>query len=119
MLELEIVQGSGTPAPVFMVYFDRDRLDDYLRLATFLRSAGIGVELYDKPKKLGEQLKYADRRGHRLAVIAGSREFDAGACQVKDMGSGEKREVALDDGAASLVEAIRDLLGGKELSERD
>ena len=43
-----------------------------------LRRAGIGVEVYPEPRKLGQQLKYADRRGFRLALIAGSREFAGG-----------------------------------------
>ena len=51
--------------PVFIPYFDAARLHDYLRLAAKLRAAGIGVEVYPEPKKLGQQLKYADRRGFR------------------------------------------------------
>ena len=37
-----------------------------------LRAAGIGVEVFPDPKKLGQQLKYADRRGFRVALIAGA-----------------------------------------------
>ena len=35
----------------------------------FLRSAGIGVEVYPEAKKLGKQLQYADRRGFRVAIV--------------------------------------------------
>ena len=39
---------------------------------------GVGVEFYPEPKKLGGQLKYADRRGFRLAIIVGEDEWSAG-----------------------------------------
>ena len=85
MEELGMIEKVATPAPVFIPYFDKDRLHDYLRLAAALRAAGIGVEVFPDPKKLGQQLKYADRRGFRVALIAGGNEFQAGVCQVKDL----------------------------------
>jgi histidyl-tRNA synthetase len=39
------------------------------------------------------QLKYADRRGFRMAVIVGDEEWQRGTCQVKDLASGASREV--------------------------
>src|SRR5205814_473804 len=65
------------------------------RLARALRARGLGVEVYPEPKKLGQQLKYADRRGFRVAVILGSQEFAAGTCQVKLLESGTTIDVAL------------------------
>jgi histidyl-tRNA synthetase len=106
--ELRMVEKVGTPAPVFIPWFDRDRLHDYLRLAARVREAGFGVELFPEPKKLGQQLKYADRRGFRLALIAGQREFDAGVCQLKDLRTATAREVALEGDA--LVQAIGQLI---------
>ena len=108
MEELGLIQKVGTPAPVFIAYFDPDRLPDYLQLAARLRQAGLGVELFPEPKKLGQQLKYADRRGFRVALIAGQREFDAGICQLKDLRTTTAQEVALEGDA--LVQAIGQLL---------
>ena len=67
-----------------------------------LRRAGVGVELYPEARKLGAQLKYADRRGFRFAVIAGGREFDAGTVQLKDLASKESREMPREDVAAAV-----------------
>ncbi|MGD9128662.1 MAG: histidine--tRNA ligase, partial [Planctomycetia bacterium] len=64
MEELDMIEKVSTPAPIFLAYFDKDRLGDYCRIASMLRAAGLGVEIYPEPKKLGAQLKYADRRGH-------------------------------------------------------
>ncbi len=113
MQELGMLRPIATPAPVFIPFFDADRLHEYLKLAARLRMGGIGVELFAEPKKLGQQLKYADRRGHRLAVIVGSKEFTAGTCQLKDLASGQTQELPLDADAAPLIGAIHDLLLGQ------
>ena len=111
MEELGLLPKVRTAAPVLIAYFDKDRLDDYLRLAAMIRGAGIGVEVYPEPKKLGQQLQYADKRGFRVALIAGSREFDAGVCQVKDLQTGTAQDVPLASGAeVPLVAAIQKLL---------
>jgi histidyl-tRNA synthetase len=111
MEELGMVEKISTPAPVLIPFFDKDRLHDYLRLAAALRAAGIGVEVFPDAKKLGQQLKYADRRGFRIALIAGGDEFQNGVCQVKDLQTGEKQDVPLADNAAGVVAAVRMILG--------
>ncbi len=75
-----------------------------------LRAAGLGVEVYPEPKKLGQQLKYADRRGFRVAIIAGEQEFGSQSVQLKNLSTGESQTVGLADGVRGLVEAIRGVL---------
>ena len=90
-----------------MAFFDANRLHDYLRLAAQIRAKGVGVEFYPEPKKLGQQLKYADRRGFRLALIAGDREFAEGKCQIKDLATGSSVTVLLADAPAAIVEQLK------------
>lgn len=104
--ELGMLSKVSTPAAVFIPYFDAGRLHDYLRIAARLRTAGIGVEVYPDAKKLGQQLKYADRRGFRFAIVAGENEFAASQCQLKNLASGESVTIALGE----LVEAVRSRL---------
>jgi histidyl-tRNA synthetase len=111
MEELGMIEKTATPAPVFIPYFDKDRLHDYLRLAAALRAAGIGVEVFPDPKKLGQQLKYADRRGFQIALIAGQSEFEKQVCQVKNLQTGEKHDVPLEQDAASIITAVKIILG--------
>jgi histidyl-tRNA synthetase len=108
--ELGMIDKVRTPAPVLIAFFDKDRLDDYLKLAATIRAAGIGVELFPEPKKLGAQLQYADRRGFRIAIIAGQREFDAGVCQVKDLQTTQASDVSLKE-PGGLADAIRKIVG--------
>lgn len=110
MEELGMLAKVTTPAEVFIAYFVAERLHDYLRLAAHLRAAGIGVELYPEAKRLGQQLKYADRRGFRVALIAGEDELAAGTCQVKNLASGESQVVALGGGSAVVVDAVNGVL---------
>lgn len=110
MEELGMIDKVSTPAPVLMTYFSKDHLPAYLRLASQLRAAGLGVEVYPEPKRLGQQLKYADLRGFRVAIIAGEDELARGACQVKDLRNGQSQEIAIGPDAAAVVQALRALL---------
>lgn len=106
MEELKLLGSEATPAPVLITQFDASRLGAYLRLGRELRAAGINVEVYPEAKKLGKQLQYADRKGFRVAVIAGSEEFAAGNWQVKDLKSGGSQTVS----ESALADTIQSLL---------
>jgi histidyl-tRNA synthetase len=115
MEELGMIEKVATPAPVFIPFFDRDHFHDYLRLAARIRAETIrdepiGVEVYPEPKKLGQQLKYADRRGFRVALIAGRTEFEAGVYQVKDLRREVQRVIPAGGDAAELLTAIREII---------
>ena len=74
---------------------DKARRADYLRIANDLRAAGIATDLYVGNKNIGQQLKYADKLGIPLAIIAGSNEYDRGVVQIKDLVTvGELAETA-------------------------
>ena len=114
MEQLGMLEPTRTPAIALIPYFDADRLHDYLRLASQLRRAGIDVEVYPEPRKLGKQLQYADRRGFRVALIAGEQEFAQGNVQVKDLAAGTSVTVPIAEEAADVVRQIRRLLAGDE-----
>ena len=105
--ELGLIEKVRTPAPVLVVYFDKDQLPAYLKIAQAVRAAGIGAELLPEPTKIGQQLQYADRRGFRSALIAGERELAAGTCQVKDLANKTSAEVPL----AEIPAAVLRILG--------
>jgi len=106
MEELGRIEKVSTPAELFIPYFDASRLGEYLRLARELRALGLGVEVYPEPRKLGQQLKYADRRGYRFALVIGEDEFAAGKGLLKDLTQRTQVEVPLADPTA-VVKVIR------------
>ncbi len=108
MEKLGMLPNVRTPAEVFVPLFSEELLGPLLKLAADLRSAGLRVELYGEAKKLGKQLQYADKRGHRVAVIAGPDEIEAGECQIKNLADGSSTAVPM----ASAADEISKLLRG-------
>jgi histidyl-tRNA synthetase len=106
MEELKLLPTASTPAPVLVVQFDADRLGDYQRVARLLRAEGVGVEVFPDAKKIGQQLAYAEKRGFRLALIAGGNEFSQGVWKLKDLAA--RQETAVPE--ADLVKAVKSAL---------
>ena len=120
------ISAKPEPGPVVVTIFDRDRIADYQRMVSALRSANIRAELYlGNPKSMGNQLKYADKRGSPCVVLQGSDEKGRGEVQIKDLILGaeiaqmsKEREDYLKKQAEAqfavkeedLVEAVRKLL---------
>ncbi len=65
-----------------------------LPLLRKLRDADIAAEIYPESGKMKKQMEYANRRAIPYVVIVGSDELAAGAATVKDMRTGEQRQVA-------------------------
>ncbi|GIW81819.1 MAG: histidine--tRNA ligase [Gemmatales bacterium] len=98
---------TGATAPVLIIQFIEEKLGEYQRLGRTLRAAGIGAEVFPEAKKIGQQLKYADRRGFRLAVLAGPDELAANQVKVKNLATGQEEVVAADE----LVAVVKKALG--------
>ncbi|MGC2056499.1 MAG: histidine--tRNA ligase [Pseudolabrys sp.] len=125
------ISGKPAPGPVVVTVFDRNRVADYQRMVSALRTANIRAELYlGNPKNnLGTQLKYADRRGAPCAIIQGGDEKARGEVQIKDLILGatltdtKDREDYLKKQAKAqfaakedaLIEAVRKLLARHKL----
>lgn len=103
MEELNLLPKVSTPAPVLIVQFPEVQLGDYQRVARQLRAEGIGVEVFPEAKKLGPQFKYAEQRGFRLALIAGTEEFARGEWKLKTLATKQEQVVP----EAGLLDAIR------------
>jgi histidyl-tRNA synthetase len=100
--EFDLLAIPASAADVFMVGFP-DTLADTARIARQLRADAIKVDLSMLPHRhVGEQLRYASRRDIPLAIIIGGSEIERQVATVRDLRSGEQREVAL----SLLSEAI-------------
>ncbi len=101
--ELNMIEKVFSTAEVFIPLFDANLSAQYCAVAAQLRKRGIGVELYPEPKKLGQQLKYADKKGFKFALVVGSDEAERGVANLKDLRSGGQQEVSLDPEALVSV----------------
>lgn len=106
MGELDLVETRAATASVLVTLFDAEQSRQSIEVAAGLRGAGIATELYPDPGKLSTQLRYADRRGHRLAVIIGPAESESGTAQLKDLKDGRSREVEQSALAAACLELL-------------
>ena len=109
--ELGMVEKVSSPVRVLIPYFDRALTQEYIRLASLLRRHGIGAEVYPEAKKLGQQLKYADRKGFSAALILGSGELEKGVVQVKNLKAQTQEDVPYAEGGEELLEYLGRLLG--------
>jgi histidyl-tRNA synthetase len=125
-----IVAATKTPGPVVVLALDRDAesMANYQRLVASLRQAGIAAELYLGSAGMNAQLKYADRRRSRVAVIQGSNERNAAdgpQVTIRDLTLGAELAKSTKDRAdylelrqlaqfsrpeAELVERVREVL---------
>ncbi|MCA3612789.1 MAG: histidine--tRNA ligase [Methylobacterium sp.] len=73
--------------PVIVLAMDKtpEAMASYQQIVASLRAAGIPSEIYLGSAGMKAQLKYADRRNARVALIQGSNEREKGEVQVKDL----------------------------------
>jgi histidyl-tRNA synthetase len=109
---------------VVVLVMDKEKRSLYYKIASQLRSAGIPSECYVGDGGMKAQLKYADKRQARLALILGEDEEASSSITIKDLMAGKEasgeildneewrsgkvsqKTVSLD----SLVEEIKTLL---------
>ncbi|WBL33725.1 histidine--tRNA ligase [Sinirhodobacter sp. HNIBRBA609] len=116
--------GGVAKGPVVVTVMDRDRMGDYLGMASELRRAGIRAEVYlGNPKNFGNQLKYADKRESPVAIIQGTDEATRGVVQIKDLVLGAKiaasasleewkeQPAQVEVARADMVAAVKKMLG--------
>lgn len=87
--------GPATVSDILITILDRSYLKEYLALATRLRNKGFNTEVYTEPKALKKQMQFASKKGFKSVLIAGENEFREGKAKIKNMTSGEEREIAL------------------------
>ncbi len=100
-----LLTGQSTPADVLIVQFDGAQLGQYQAMARSLRKAGVAVEVYPDAKKVGVQLAYAEKRGFKLALIAGATEFEQGVWKVKDLAKREETTLPASEVVATLAKS--------------
>jgi histidyl-tRNA synthetase len=97
---------ARTPAEVLVTTMDAKYLERYLAMARTLREAGINTEVYLESAKLKNQLAYADKKGFRVALVAGETEFENNMVQVKDLGRRTQENHPLRNLAAAIKSAL-------------
>ncbi len=101
------LQGAASTAPVLVANFPGSDPTTLVMLATRLRKAGIGAEVFPDPIQVGKQLGYGSTRGHRLGLIVGPDELGRQVFNLRDLATRQEQKGIP---WADLEEAVRKAL---------
>lgn len=92
-----VERGAVNPAPldVYLVHLGPEAQERALLLSQELRQAGLAVDQSYDCRSLSSQLKIANRKSARCAVILGQDELRRGVAIVREMALGQQTEVSL------------------------
>ena len=79
---------------LFINFGDQEALYSLIAIKE-LRSKGINAELYPDAAKMKKQMVYANKRNIRYVVLVGANEVAKNTFTLKDMISGEQKEISL------------------------
>jgi len=98
--------GATNRVDVYGVPLGESAKLELAKLASALRASGIRVDLAYGDRSLKASMRGADRSGAAIALVAGDRDVEAGTVGVKDLGTGEQVDIAID---AVVAEVLRRL----------
>ena len=82
---------------ILFATFGEQELTYALRWAKALRAQGKAVEVYPEPTKMKKQMGYADTKQIPFVAIVGGDEMNSNTVMLKNMASGEQKQVTLDE----------------------
>ena len=104
--EFKLLPMNRTVAEVMVAVFPKS-VSQAAGIAKILRDSGLNVDLSLQSKKsVGEQLKYADRRGIPFVVIPGEAELERDEVLIKEIATGRQWTVSLSALSHELRSAV-------------
>ncbi len=94
-LILETMKPQHTTATEYLFIHFSETIKDISMLASLFIDEGKTVEIYPSADKLGKQFAYADKKGIPHVVIFGEGEKVLKRYKIKDMKTGEEKEISL------------------------
>lgn len=94
--------GQKSAAAVLVIAFGEAEMGQAMKIAHELRAAGINTDVYTDSSKLKKKFAYADRTGVGTVVIVAPDELERGVVKVKDMKTGQEKEVEISRVPVSL-----------------
>ncbi|MET9486358.1 histidine--tRNA ligase [Nocardia sp. NPDC006630] len=97
---------DGSRIDVFGVPLGDIAKQHLVALAGQLRAAGIRTDLAYGGRGMKSAMKAADKSGARFALVLGDREVTDGEIGLKDLSTGEQRQIPLNEAVAQLTAAL-------------
>lgn len=108
MNELNIFPGSiEATTKVMFVNFGTREAEYIFPLLEKLRKSGIAAEIFPEAAKMKKQMDYANRKNIPVVVLTGENEINSGKLTVKNMTSGDQKEMTFEELSAFLKDTSR------------
>ncbi|MFF3571195.1 histidine--tRNA ligase [Nocardia jiangxiensis] len=98
--------GDSARVDVFGVPLGDAATQRLMVLAARLRGAGVRVDLAYGGRGVKGAMKAADRSGAKYALVLGDRDIAENEIGLKDLATGDQRQIALDDAVSVVSEAL-------------
>ncbi len=95
--ELNLIKADKNSVSDVLIIPMLEDLTIPIKLATKLRNNGVKTEIYLNNKKLKAKFKYADKLKIPYVIIIGEDEISQNKFKLKDMNTGEEKEILFDD----------------------
>lgn len=92
-----ITEKSQSSCQVLVTVFGNDTLSNSLETVNKLRKNKISTEIYPAEEKIEKQLKYADKKNVPYVIIVGPEEAKQNTVKLKDMRTGEQKELTIEE----------------------
>lgn len=92
---------KATPSKILVIPM-AETMTQALEIATKIRAAGIATEIYFNDGKMGKKFSYADKLSIPYVLVVGEDEIKTRKFKLKDMKSGEQKELEI----AQIIESL-------------
>ena len=90
----KLIPEENIGSQVLVTIFSQELICQSLKTAKNLRNKGVKTEVYPTIEdRLDKQLKYANKKGIPYVIIIGPEETEKGVFKLKDMKTGEQKEL--------------------------
>lgn len=104
MEELNLFPAELTQSvDVLVVHFDEKCFAAGQKMVSEFRNNGISADIYPESVKIKKQFNYADKINARNTLVIGSEEMKLGKYKLKDMKTGDQRELSIEEIISQLT----------------
>jgi len=99
----EFFSNINSNLDVFIAYFSEEFIGDALKTQELIRRKNYSCVLSDKAKKIGAQLKDADKLKAKFVMIIGEDEIKSKIFTIKELKTGQQYKLSIDDFVKNLL----------------
>lgn len=104
-------QGINVPASngidVFVAVINPEARIEAFKILNDLRGEGFSADQDYLERSLKAQMKFASKIGARYTLFVGGEEFERGFAVLRDMSTGEQRDISLDEVSRSIAKEVK------------